>query len=516
MGAAADTPPSEAPTTEHAAVDDTTAADGPDAAAGASAAGGSPRDAPVFTLEYPRLWIRGSVLSGPNPLLLAQLFGAVLALFTFAFLYIGVSWNPGARLHTLSVAVLSCDAGVPATLAAALPASFMSASPMGTALLAASVLDATTAAGRALGWRPFACGAAAGVACGASAAPACRAELVRAVERGDVWSALYVPPSFTADVLSGAPALAAAMGRNASTPTLEHIYGLGRSPSTYTFIKAAVSATASGLATALGRSVLGNAALSGVMGKAWFIAPLVLTDTNLHPVVHYGQNFASYVFCVLLWMGSAFTVALLSQFRTRTEIETLRGAPATLRNALRTLTAKACVAIAFAFVQAIALVSVLLCLGRYQADGPDGSDGLNWAHSPGLMIAYAAYMSFSFAAINALALHTIGVERFTTATTLFLIVQLTSSAGFFSETLSNRFFLVGRGLPFYYGVRAFRTIQFGGQENLMPINWMVPTVWNAGCMLALGVFTVARLQRRVLVDKAPLGALTPLTGVVLA
>ena len=50
----------------------------------------------------------------------------------------------------------------------------------------------------------------------------------------------------------------------------------------------------------------------------------------------------------------------------------------------------------------------------------------------------------------------------------------------------------------------------------MPINWMVPTVWNAGCMAAPGVFTVARLQRRVLVDKAPLGALTPLTGIVLA
>ena len=515
MGAAEDAPPSEAPPTEHTQQEDaaTTAADG---AAGGSAAGSSPRDVPVFTLEYPRLWVRGSLVSGPNPLLLAQLFGAVIALFTFAFLYVGVSWNPGARLHTLTVAVLSCDAGVPAALAPALPSALVAAPPLGTALLAASVLDATTAAGRALGWRPFACGAAAGAACGATAAPACRAELVRAVERGDVWSALFVPPSFTADVLSGAPALAAAMGRDATTPTLEHIYGAGRSPSTYTFIKAVVSATASGLATALGRSVLANAALSSAMGKTWFLAPLTLTDTNLHPVVHYGQNFASYVFCVLLWMGSAFTVALLSQFKTRIEIETLRGAPATMRDALRTLSVKAAVAVAFAFVQAIALVAVLLCLGRYQADGPDGSDGLEWAHSPGLMIAYAAYMSFSFAAVNALALHTIGVEKFTTATTLLLIVQLTSSAGFFAETLSNRFFLVGRGLPFYYGVRAFRTIQFGGQENLMPINWMVPTVWNAGCMAALGVFTVARLQRRVLVDKAPLGALTPLTGIVLA
>ena len=215
-------------------------------------------------------------------------------------------------------------------------------------------------------------------------------------------------------------------------------------------------------------------------------------------------------------MGSAFTAALLSQFKTRVEMAHVRGSPVSARDALRTLTTKAAVAVFFAFVQAIALVSVLLCLGRYHADAPDGRDGLTWAHSPGLMIAYAAYMSFSFLSLNALALHLIGVEKFTTATTLLLIVQLTSSAGFFAETLSNRFFLIGRGLPFYYGVRAFRTIMFGGQENWMPINWMVPTVWNAGCFAFFCVFTVARLQRRVLADKQPISALTPLTGVVLA
>lgn len=115
------------------------------------------------------------------------------------------------------------------------------------------------------------------------------------------WSALFVPASFTADVLSGAPALAAAMGRNASTPVIEHVYGSGRSPGTYSYIRAVVTATVAGLATALGQNMLGNAQLSAAMGKAWFLAPLALKDTNLHPVIHYGQNFASYVFCVLLW-----------------------------------------------------------------------------------------------------------------------------------------------------------------------------------------------------------------------
>ena len=385
-----------------------------------------------------------------------------------------------------------------------------------TALLAGSILDPSTAAGSTLGWTAFACSAAGGSACGSASAAACRAELVRAVNNGQVWSALFVPATFTANVLTGAPALAAAMGRNATTAVVEHIYGAGRSPSTYTYIKSVVSATVAGLASALGRNVLGNSALSAAMSKAYFMAPLALLDTNLHPVVHYGQTFASYVFCVLLWMGSAFTAAALSQYKTRAEMEHARGTPVPVGKALRIVAVKSSVAIAFAFIQAIALVSVLLCLGRYIADGPDGSSGLTWAHSPGLMIAYGAYMSFSFLSLNALSLHVIGVEKFTAVTTLLLIVQLTSSAGFFSETLSNRFFRVGRGLPFLYGVRAFRTIMFGGQENWMPINWMVPTVWNVGCFLAFTLFTVALLQHRVMVGKQPIQALTPLTGVVLA
>jgi hypothetical protein len=74
-----------------------------------------------------------------------------------------------------------------------------------------------------------------------------------------------------------------------------------------------------------------------------------------------------------------------------------------------------------------------------------------------------------------------------------LILQLTSAGAFFSETLSNRFFLIGRGLPFYYGVREFRTIFFGGQENWSPINWMVPTVW---CVLRAGSHACACVPER--------------------
>ena len=49
-----------------------------------------PTSVPTFTLEYPPLWVRGQRVHGPNPRLVAQLLGAVVALMTFAYMYIGV------------------------------------------------------------------------------------------------------------------------------------------------------------------------------------------------------------------------------------------------------------------------------------------------------------------------------------------------------------------------------------------------------------------------------------------
>ena len=118
MGDAADAP-AEAPAADAAAKEG-------DAAASSAV--------PVFTLEYPQLLVSYKVgraaWHGLNPRLLVQLTGASVAVMVFAYLYVGVSWNPGARLKTLQVAVLSCDAGVPSALAAALPA-LAAAPPMG-------------------------------------------------------------------------------------------------------------------------------------------------------------------------------------------------------------------------------------------------------------------------------------------------------------------------------------------------------------------------------------------------
>jgi len=435
-------------------------------------------------LRYPRLPRRKAVEDSNF---------SVVLMFAFLWLYVGAVWSPDARLAALNVAVLSCDAGVPAPLRSSVPP-LLAGGAVGSGLLARSVLNVSSPAAHLLGWQPFTCKAQAGAPSCAAVASACRAELVRAVERGDVWSALYVPPEFTASLASNIPLLRL----NASAPRMEHILGTGRSYSTYTYVKALVGGTVAALSTSLGTTLLADPTLSALLRPAYFLAPVGLTETDLHPVSNFGQAYCCELMCVVLWIGSSFLAAILLPLKSAEQIEPGGTRSVSRREALRVIGARLAVTVAYCFAHSIALVAVLLCLGGYSDS--EAHPKTVWAHNPGVAIAYGAYMCWAFTMMNAvlhvILLATIGHDAYPPFVTFFLILQQTASAGVFATALSNRFFKIGLGFPMYYGVRAFRTIFFGGQENWMPINWMVPTVWNAGCTAAYVFCMLRRMQRR--------------------
>ncbi len=424
---------------------------------------------------------------------------SVLLMYSFIWLYVGSYWNPQKHYSKLRVAVLSCDAGVPAQLAGAVPPS-LSAVPLGSALLAGSVFNVSSRAHTLLGWTPFDCAAAAGAPSCASVADACRQELVRAVELGDVWSALYVPPGFTASLLSNVPALAPVLGVNASAPRMEHVFGTGRSYNTYAYVKALTTSVVGGISAGLGAQLLADPTLSALLRKAFFLSPVALTETDLHPVVNFGQHHAADMLCVTLFIGAAFSAAIALPLKSATQIEPHGGRVMGAREALRIIAARLAVGVAYSFIQSIALISVLLCLGGYSENEVHRCQ---WARNPGVAMAYGGYMAWCFMMMNAVIHIIFGHEPYSAFVTLALILQQTSDGGTFTELFSNKFFYIGRGLPFYYGVRAFRTIFFGGQANWMPINWMVPTVWNAGCTAVYVACMLRRMCRRGVAAPTP-------------
>lgn len=358
----------------------------------------------LYELQYPLFW---DDRSRPNKILIMQLTAACFVCVILGFLYIGATWNPSARLKNLSVAVLSCDAGVPSSLLQVLP----STPAIGSQIISDSVLNPESAAGALLGWFEFDCVAAAGGSCRAEHAQACRNEMILSVNRGEIWSALFVPADFTSSVLSSAPSF----GLQSSQAYIEHIYGSGRSSSTYSFINSVVDPTVSGISVSLGKYIL-TSSLSSAIEPSFYLQPVVLIKTNLHPILRYGEHFASYLFVVLSWIGSALTVSITIQFKTTAEAAAFAGdTHITTREILKSIGIKSLISVFFSFIQMTALVSIVLCIGNYAS-----TDGhLLWAHNPGLAIAYGSYMSWSFMSTNSFFLHLLGFDRFSVAVTIF-------------------------------------------------------------------------------------------------
>jgi len=93
------------------------------------------------------------------------------------------------------------------------------------------------------------------------------------------------------------------------------------------------------------------------------------------------------------------------------------------------------------------------------------------------------YVSLSFLAINSVFALLVGPASFQIPGTLFLILQLIASSGVYSTDQFNRFFEIGLGLPFTYGVRGLRAIFYGsldtpyhwGVNYLVVLAWLVPS-----------------------------------------
>ncbi|GLC72996.1 hypothetical protein PLESTF_001317800 [Pleodorina starrii] len=400
--------------------------------------------------------------------------------------------------------VLDCDMVPPAsslnaTFAPLLPS--LVPAPLASGMLAATVWNQSSLVSKTLHWKRASCPRAGkGGRCGSVAEEAaCVAALSDDVRQGESWGLLYFSSNFTGSYLSWYP-------RSGITPlyqqpVAQYVYARGRDYSTYTYLGAIIlSNLMPGLSRSVTTALASNPQIMSLLSPVFLATGISVQGVDLAPVRNFGQHFASYIFCVLMWLGSSFVVVSSYQFKLPAESALLdprtkrqgqsispaakpsdgsgggeSAAPASNGITVRwselawELLIKALIASLLMFVLMVLLCAVLWALGG-------GNE--QWYYNPGYAIAFGWYMSWSFIYINAVLLHVIGIERFSSMTALLLILQLTSASGILSVELSNRFFYIGKGLPFFYGVRGFRTIFFGTMEDKMWINWLVFTAYN--------------------------------------
>lgn len=426
---------------------------------------------------------------------------AVLIVWAFAWLYLATAWNPQARLKHVKVSILSCDVGVPASVQQQLPAALrplaaqLNAQPLGVALLSRSAWNVSSPAHRVFNWRNFTCpGHTTPTSnCTPEVEAACLKALQQQLLDGEVYAAVHFPSNLSTSYIT------TAFGTNTSAqlkPLLFHyIKATGRQMSSFNLIDAGIRSIHRSMSDAFTGLVASTPQLANATNPFFYIAGLTLRTTDLAPVLFFGQNLATYLLQMMVWIAALAVVATLYDFRLPAELAHLTGGPkATVREELTTLSIRASVGVVTTLVCSALLIAVVVALG-------DGKQFVG--ENPGYAIAFLWFCSWTYMAVNGVLINVLGPTKYSIVSTLLLVLQITSSTGVLGHELSPAFYKVGWVFPFFWGVRGLRAIFFGALTHHLWKSWLVMLFWNLGSGLVWAVVWVARTR----------GHLHPLDGI---
>ncbi|RKP08391.1 hypothetical protein THASP1DRAFT_29796 [Thamnocephalis sphaerospora] len=486
----------------------------------------------------------------------------ILIMYAYTWLYLGSLWNPANRLSKVSVGILNEDSGFQLdTMSAAAQAMIKqvtSGRPMGKQIIEQLVGQDQVR----FGWRVL------------DPDTETRKALLDHVDEGEYQFALYIPPSFSMDYATAFQLPNDTAAVPYQQMQIEFIHDQGRNYGSDSMVGSAIVRLISGINHAMATRMLSGPTaqqMRDTMVPAFWIEPLGTTNTVLHPVHRYGQNFAAYISPLVLYISCIGIVTIMHRFmlgdpivfghitgqqaqrnaveiarmeRPRPNFDAARvnidaelndgdanwdtslggdqemaespppplgvadptdgvsfaGSSSAVENdggdaneqphavfsIARLIVAKQVVLGVVLFLCSLMIWSVTMCLEGYQFDG-----------APAVAALFFLFFSgCAFIGVVNLLCCLFGLDGFSLPAALLLIIFLTTGSAILSEDLAPGFYLLGKGLPFYYAVRGLRYIYFGSLSNGMWLNCVVLAVWLVASSIASIIAGVHKERRR--------------------
>ncbi|RKP08392.1 hypothetical protein THASP1DRAFT_29797 [Thamnocephalis sphaerospora] len=426
-----------------------------------------------------------------NSRLIAIFVVCALLAYAYTWLYIAALWNPPSHFDNVEVALLNADrgfdfSGVPDELRAMVNQA-TGGRPLGQSI-AEKIIQVPKAN---FGWKH-------------QPDDMTRSELEHKVDHGTYATAILIPDTFSQDFLSAFRASAAAnrtgdaAAANQSSRRqmyIEYMHDQGRNYGGDSVITEVMRQLVAGISSSFAGQFLSSPHATQfltAMDSEFWITPIQLTNTVLHPVHRYGQNFATYICLVTTFIGCMAIVIVVRRYIAADPgVDLLQprdwncSTPKPAFTVKRVVFAKYLIAFVGFFMVSLLIWSVPMSLSKYQADGAPSVAALF----------YLLLVACCFGSLQNLLCGAIGVDEFPLFGTLVLIIFFTTSSGIITDDLSGGFYYVGHALPFYYAVRGLRYIYFGSLEDKMWINCVVLVAWTLVPVLLSVAFSMRRTIR---------------------
>ena len=395
----------------------------------------------------------------------------------------GSFWNPTARLPSLKMGLYSGDLGADRLTAnelSVLPSYFQT--PLGVLNMAEILSSYKT--NSLFAWENL------------NTRILTRSQLIDLVNEGQYWGIVYYGEQLSNNLTT----------YFFSNPTIisaevEIIYDEGRSAGSASLylpvLQSALETQTKTMLNTIFTSAKGSTAFRNAIDNRIYIEGFRTKKTNIHPVDYrFGENSASYIAPLILWMGSMISVMLIHRYYTanvgagktygKVDVEANEELLNKSSSSSTFPSAKNALSPLFLIVLFAAIHSAVITIVMV-------SFGVDSAYNMGNVFGWLFYSSICFHAMNFMLSVVIGAQEFPAVSSLLLILFVTSSQTIVSHELQNQFYLVGKGLPFNYVVQGMRLYLFGSLRVTLAEGALVIFGWTVGSMVVTWAFSALKI-----------------------
>jgi len=336
----------------------------------------------------------------------------------------------------------------------------------------------------------------------------------KAVGDYDRWGVIYIPEDFTQNIISqldtsglATPENIAAFAQalhmtpeqiqglfanaiaSAKKPEIHYIYETARSYTSVTFVSTVFETLDKTLKKSIAQAMYQKVVASGngAFKNEFYLNAFESVYEDLRPIHNFGQNFASFILFVVVYIAAIATTLVYRKYRPFNNY--IQSEKSTKSIFVASFT-KICINMIYMILASSFMMLVIFMFGNAQ-------------HEKSTFCAFLIFVLWSFISLVFCQLisNLLPLLPFLGVCVIFLVIQLATCSGIVAVQLQPGFWNIGKALPMYYATAEMKYLLFDTGGRFSGRNVLALLLWAAG--LAVLDFISSLVQLRNVRNAAP-------------
>ncbi|KAJ3252713.1 hypothetical protein HK103_001326 [Boothiomyces macroporosus] len=315
------------------------------------------------------------------------------------------------------------------------------------------------------------------------------------LDHGDYWGYVYIPQNFSQTLLLNTVNSTSHLSPNSNgSMSVMFGYDQARQQTVTALLAKLVVGTFTAISQGLANEFIAFAEKSPNGYNDLLVSPKILDSfvtvyiNNIHPINVYGQNFSTYITGVVLWIGCLIITSVTFKY-FEMGFNNIKKSYNDAGFILRYQFYCNIFPFFLTFVASGSVFLIITILNR-GTDFPGN-------HEPIYIFLFIWLSTIAYLQINCFTATLVGYNNFGMIMSLFLILQLATSAAILDPIVMNSITDITFALPMHHSVKGLRCLMMGSQCNYMGRDVGVLFAWAIGLWLIINMLLYRQILGRL-------------------